>query len=66
MFKTSSIKFKTMFYLILFSVFILLLLWESQILFSSFLYERYQIKDMNNLANEISEKDVDNLTIVFV
>lgn len=61
MFKTSSIKFKTMFYLILFSVFILLLLWESQILFSSFLYERYQIKDMNNLANEISEKDVDNL-----
>lgn len=61
MFKTSSIKFKTMFYLILFSVFILLLLWESQILFSSFLYERYQIKDMNKLANEISEKDVDNL-----
>lgn len=50
-----------MFYLILFSVFILLLLWESQILFSSFLYERYQISDMNKLAMEISEKDSDEL-----
>lgn len=59
--KTSSIRFKTMFYLILFSVFIILLLWESQILFSSFLYEKYQINDMNKLAIEINKKDDDEL-----
>ena len=59
--KNSSIKFKTMFYLILFSVFILLLLWESQLLFSSFLYERYQIKDMSKLASEINKKDAEVL-----
>ena len=59
--KNSSIKFKTMFYLILFSVFILLLLWESQLLFSSFLYERYQINDMSKLASEINKKDAEVL-----
>lgn len=59
--KNSSIKFKTMFYLILFSVFILLLLWESQLLFSSFLYERYQINDMSKLASEINKKDTEVL-----
>lgn len=50
-----------MFYLILFSVFIILLLWESQILFSDYLYEKYQIKDMAELAKEIHNKDSDEL-----
>ena len=46
-----------MFYLILFSVFILLLLWESQMLFSKYLYEKYQINDMESIAEEIHKKD---------
>jgi len=50
-----------MFYLILFSVFIILLLWESQILFSNYLYEKYQIKDMEKIAEEIHDKDSDEL-----
>lgn len=57
----SSIKFKTMFYLVLFSVFIIILLWESQILFSNYLYEKYQIKDMANIAEEIHDKDINEL-----
>lgn len=59
--RTSSIKYKTMFYLILFSVFILLLLWESQILFSNYLYEKYQIEDMEEIAKEISNKEPEEL-----
>lgn len=55
--KTTSIKHKTMFYLILFSIFIILLLWESQVLLSKYLYEKYQIKDMEKIAEEIHEKD---------
>ncbi len=59
--KSSNIKHKTMFYLILFSVFIILLLWESQILFSDYLYEKYQIKDMAKIAEEIHTKNADEL-----
>ncbi len=59
--KISSIKHKTLFYLILFSIFILLVLWESQLLMSNYLYEKYQIKDMNDIANEVSKKDKDEL-----
>lgn len=59
--KISSIKHKTLFYLILFSVFILLLLWESQLIMSNYLYEKYQIKDMNAIAEEVSKKDKDEL-----
>lgn len=55
--RTTSIKNKTMFCLILFSVFIILLLWESQVLFSKYLYEKYQINDMENIAEEIHKKD---------
>ncbi len=59
--KISSIKHKTLFYLILFSIFILLVLWESQLLLSNYLYEKYQIKDMNAIAEEVSKKDKDEL-----
>ncbi len=57
----SSIRFKTMFYLILFSVFIVLLLWESQVLFSRYLYEKYQIKDTKKIAEEIHDTDSEDL-----
>lgn len=49
----NKIKYKTLFYLIAFSVFILLLLWGSQVLLSNYLYERYQISDVNKLADDI-------------
>ena len=59
--RTSSIKFKTLFYLILFSVFILLLLWESQLLLSNYLYEKYQMNDMSRIAEEINDTDEEDL-----
>lgn len=59
--RTSSIKFKTLFYLILFSVFILLLLWETQLLLSNYLYEKYQESDMTRIAEEIHNTDEDEL-----
>lgn len=59
--RTSSIKFKTLFYLILFSVFILLLLWETQLLMSNYLYEKYQENDMTRIAEEIHKTDEDEL-----
>ena len=59
--RTSSIKFKTLFYLILFSVFILLLLWESQLLLSNYLYEKYQESDMSRIAKEINKTEKENL-----
>ena len=57
----SSIKHKTLFYLILFSVFILLLLWFSQLILTNVLYEKYQIKDMTKIANEIQSYSGDEL-----
>ena len=57
----SSIKVISLFYLILFSVFILLLLWGTQLVLSNYLYEKYQISDMNKMAEEISDTDYEDL-----
>lgn len=57
----SSIRVKTLFYLILFSVFILLLLWATQLLLSNYLYEKYQINDMNKIAKEINDTEYEDL-----
>ena len=57
----SSIRVKTLFYLILFSVFILLLLWGTQLVLSNYLYEKYQMNDMNRIANEISDQEDEDL-----
>lgn len=59
--KTSSIKNKILFYLILFSIFILLLLWETQLILSNYLYEKYQVNDMTKIAKEISRTEKDKL-----
>ena len=59
--KTRKLKYKTLFYLILFSVFILLLLWESQLLLSKLLYERYQINDVNKIVKNIDKTSPDRL-----
>ena len=59
--KGTKLKYKTLFYLILFSVFILLLLWESQLLLSKLLYERYQISDINKVVKNIEKADSNRL-----
>lgn len=62
--KFNSIKFKTLGYLSLFSIFILLLFWELQMVFLDVLYEKYQIKDMNNMAKEIYDADSSSLRLL--
>jgi len=53
--KNTKLKYKTLFSLIIFSIFILLLLWESQLLLSKLLYERYQMNDVNKIVKNIKE-----------
>ena len=53
----SSIRVKTLFYLILFSVFILLLLWGTQLILSNYLYEKYQMNDMSKLSSKSQNED---------
>lgn len=62
--KFKSIKFKTLGYLSLFSIFILLLLWESQMVFLEIFYEKYQIDDMNEIAKQIYNADKEQLNSV--
>lgn len=59
--KNKTIKFKILFWLIIFSFFIIFLLWETQIFLTGFLYEKYQIRDMNKIAYEIREADANKL-----
>ena len=59
--KSKAIKSKILISLVVFSIFIIFLLLESQLLISSFLYERYQIKDMEMIANDISNISDDRL-----
>ena len=65
-FNVKSIKYSTLLYLIIFSIFIVVLLWGSEILLTDYLYEKYQIKDMNKIANEIYELEEDELHDYFV
>ncbi len=51
--KTSSISSKTLLYLIVFSVSILLLLWFFQKYYLQYSYEDYQVKNMNKIAQDI-------------
>ncbi len=59
--RVNSISVKTLFYLIMFSVFILLVLWGTQLLLSNFLYEKYQISDIEKIADVISDTDDEDL-----
>ena len=60
--KTSSINFKTLIYLIVFSVSLLLVVWLAQIAFFKVFYERYQITSLSNLANDIYNNQDDLFT----
>lgn len=55
--RTSSINFKTLVYLILFSVTILIFLMVSQTLLLKFSYEKYQTKKIKNIAKNIYKYD---------
>lgn len=59
--KTSSINFKTLLYLIIFSVTILLFLLFSQTLLLKFSYEKYQERKIKNIAKTIQNYDLDEL-----
>ena len=53
----NSLHFKTLEYLIVFSISILLLLWLVQIVFFKIYYEKYQINYMNELVEQIINID---------
>jgi signal transduction histidine kinase len=59
--KTSSINFKTLFYLITFSISILLLLWFFQAIYLNISYEHFQVKNLNKIANTINTVSEENL-----
>lgn len=52
---------KTLLYLILFSIGIIVFLWVFQGLFLQFSYEHYQIKKMNTIVNQIDSTNLENL-----
>ncbi len=55
--KTNSINFKTLLYLIIFSVTILVFLMVSQTLLLKYSYEKYQTKKIKNIAKDIAKYD---------
>lgn len=55
--KTNSINFKTLLYLIIFSVTILVFLMVSQTLLLKYSYEKYQTKKIKNIAKDIVKYD---------
>lgn len=58
----NSLYFKTLEYLIVFSISILLLLWLVQIVFFKIYYEKYQINYMNELVEKII--NIDNTNVI--
>lgn len=62
--KKNSLNLKTLFYLILFSLGIIVFLWIFQVLFLQFSYEHYQIKKMNALVKQIDNTSLENLDSV--
>lgn len=59
--KKNSLNIKTLIYLMLFSLGIVLFLWIFQIIFLQYSYEYYQIKKMNSLVGKIETTNFDNL-----
>ena len=59
--KTNSINFKTLLYLIIFSVTILVFLMVSQTLLLKYSYEKYQTKKIKNIAKDIAKYDVNEV-----
>ena len=59
--KVKSIKFKTLLYLIIFSITILLFLIISQNIFLKYSYEKYQEKKIKGISLNIKNEDINNL-----
>ena len=58
--KITSIKNKTLKYLIIYSIIILLVTWASQIIFLRYSYEKYQIRNLNKIVSKLTEKSYTN------
>jgi len=61
--KTNSIKFKTLGYLIIFSISLLLLLWVFQVLFLKLAYEKYQTNNIKDIVEKIKTTEIEDLHI---
>lgn len=59
--KSNSFNIKTLLYLILFSLGIILFLWLFQVIFLQFSYERYQIKQIKSIVNKIEKTASEDL-----
>lgn len=59
--KKQSLNLKTLLYLILFSLGIIVFLWIFQVIFLKISYEHYQIKKMNSIVKTIEKTDSINL-----
>ena len=57
----SSLKFKTLSYLVIFSLGIILFLWVFQILFLKISYEFYQVKQMQKIVNQVKNTEINSL-----
>lgn len=63
--KFNKLSVKTLLYLVTFSVFLLLLLWGSEKFLSKYLYEKYQLRDLNKITEEILDTDSEDLPALF-
>ena len=59
--KSISLKYKAIIYFSVFSIFILLLAWGSQMVFLKVFYEKYQIDDMNKIAKYLYSSRVEDI-----
>jgi len=62
--RNSSYKTKILFFFITFSVFILLLLWLTQVVYLRYSYESFQIKNLDKIANSIKNTSPSNVSLV--
>ncbi len=56
-----SIQSKTLFYLIIFNITIVVLLWLSQVTIFNVYYEKYQIKNLDKMVNDIKNSNSDDI-----
>lgn len=62
--KKHSMNFKTLGYLVVFSISLLFVLWIFQIIFLNYFYEKYQIKNTSKIANTINQLDFEDINSV--
>ena len=60
--KKTSIQAKTLFFLLIYNIVIILLLWVCQIKILDIYYEKEQVDNMNNIVKSLNSTDSSNLT----